>query len=44
MCVASPEYIGVLFWHPYGRYLIAGALCSLVLGHVTIQRIVKVKA
>jgi tight adherence protein B len=44
MCVTSPDYIGVLFWHPYGKYLLAGAFFSLVLGHVTIQRIVKVKA
>jgi len=44
MCVTSPAYIGVLFWHPYGRYLIAGALFSLALGHIAIQRIVKVKA
>ena len=43
MCVTSPAYIGVLFWHPYGKYLLAGALFSLVLGHLVIQRIVKVK-
>jgi tight adherence protein B len=43
MFVTSPSYIGVLFRHPYGRYLITGALVCLVLGHLTIQRIVNIK-
>ncbi len=43
MFVASPAYISVLFSHPYGRYLIAGALVCLALGHLVIQRIVNVK-
>jgi tight adherence protein B len=41
--VTSPAYIGVLFRHPYGKYLIAGALTCLVLGHLSIQRIVSIK-
>ena len=43
MFVTSPAYIGVLLRHPYGKYLIAGAIISLVLGHLTIRRIVNVK-
>ena len=43
MFVVSPSYIRVLFVHPYGKYLIAAALCCLALGHLTIQRIVNVK-
>ena len=43
MFVASPAYISVLFNHPYGKYLIAGALVCLALGHLVIQRIVNVK-
>ena len=43
MFVASPAYISVLFSHPYGRYLIAGAVVCLALGHLVIQRIVNVK-
>jgi tight adherence protein B len=41
--VTSPAYIGVLFRHPYGKYLIAGALTCLALGHLSIQRIVSIK-
>jgi tight adherence protein B len=44
MCVTSPSYIGVLWQHPEGKYLIAGAAVCLVLGHFSIQRIVNIKA
>ena len=44
MCVTSPSYIGVLLQHPQGKYLIAGAVACLVLGHFSIQRIVNIKA
>lgn len=44
MCVTSPSYIGVLWQHPQGKYLIAGAAACLVLGHFSIQRIVNIKA
>jgi tight adherence protein B len=43
MLVTSPAYIGALLWHPYGKYLIAAAMCSLVLGHFAIRRIVSIK-
>jgi tight adherence protein B len=41
--ITSPAYIGVLFRHPYGKYLVAGGLICLALGHLSIQRIVDVK-
>lgn len=44
MFVTSPSYIGVLWQHPEGKYLIAGAAVCLVLGHLSIQRIVNIKA
>lgn len=43
MIVTSPSYIGVLFGHPYGKYLIVSALASLALGHATIRKIVRIK-
>jgi tight adherence protein B len=44
MWVTSPSYIGVLWQHPEGKYLMAGAAVCLVLGHFCIQRIVNIKA
>lgn len=44
MCVTSPSYIGVLWHHPQGKYLIAGAAVCLVLGHLSIRHIVNIKA
>ena len=44
MCLTSPSYIGVLWHHPQGKYLIAGAAACLMLGHFTIRRIVNIKA
>ena len=44
MCMTSPSYIGVLWKHAEGKYLIAGAAACLVLGHFSIQRIVNIKA
>lgn len=41
--VTSPAYIGVLFRHPYGKYLVTGGLVCLALGHLSIQRIVNIK-
>ena len=41
--VTSPAYIGVLFRHPYGKYLVAGGLTCLALGHLSIRRIVDIK-
>ncbi len=41
--VTSPAYIGVLFRHPYGKYLVAGGAACLALGHLSIRRIVDIK-
>jgi tight adherence protein B len=44
MLIASPDYIGILFRYPDGKYLIAAAVVCLVAGHFVIRRIVSVKA
>jgi tight adherence protein B len=44
MFLTNPSYVGMLLYHPYSKYLITGALASLVLGHFAIQRIVDIKA
>ncbi len=44
MMITSPDYIGILFRYPDGKYLIAAAVVCLVLGHFAIRRIVSVKA
>jgi tight adherence protein B len=44
MFLTNPSYVGMLLYHSYSKYLITGALASLVLGHFTIQRIVDIKA
>jgi len=41
--ITSPAYISVLFRHPYGKYLVAGGLTGLALGHLCIRRIVDIK-
>jgi tight adherence protein B len=43
LLITSPAYIGVLFQHPYGKFLVAGGLVCLVLGHLSIQHIVNIK-
>ena len=43
MMVVNPSYMAVLFYHPYGKYLIAGAVLCLVLAHFVIRRIVDVR-
>ena len=43
MMVVNPSYLGVLFYHPYGKYMIGGAIVCLVLAHVAIRRIVDIK-
>jgi hypothetical protein len=35
--------MAVLIYHPYGKYLIAGAVVCLVLAHFVIRRIVDIK-
>ena len=40
----NPEYLNILFTHPKGPPLVAGALVCLVLGHLVIRRIVTVRS
>ncbi len=43
MMVVNPSYLTILFYHPYGKYLICGAIVCLVLAHIVIRRIVDIK-
>ncbi|MBV9768437.1 MAG: type II secretion system F family protein [Bryobacterales bacterium] len=43
MAVVNPAYLGILIYHPYGKYLIAAALGCLVLAHIVIRRIVDIQ-
>jgi tight adherence protein B len=43
MLMVNPGYLGVLVHHPYGKYLIAGAVVCLLLARLVIQRIVDIK-
>ncbi len=43
MMVVNPSYLTILVYHPYGKYLICGAILCLVLAHVVIRRIVDIK-
>jgi Flp pilus assembly protein TadB len=43
MMFVSPNYMLVLFHHPYGKDLIAAAIGCLVLAHFVIGKIVDIK-
>jgi len=43
MFVVSPDYIGILFVHPYGKHLIAAAAVCLCLAHFIIQKLVDIE-
>jgi len=43
MAVVNPSYLAVLIYHPYGKYLIAGAIVCLMAAHVIIRRIVDIR-
>jgi tight adherence protein B len=43
MMFVNPSYLTVLAYHPYGKYLISGAIICLVLAHFVIRRIVDIK-
>jgi len=43
MMVVNPSYLGLLFYHPNGKYLIVGAIVCLVLAHLVIRKIVDIK-
>lgn len=43
MMVVNPSYLGLLFYHPNGKYLIVGSIVCLVLAHLVIRKIVDIK-
>ena len=43
MMVVSPDYISVLFTHPYGKHLIAAAFVCLCLAHLIIRKLVDIE-
>ncbi len=43
MLVVNPSYLAILVHHPYGKYLIAGAIVCLVAAHLVIRRLVDIK-
>jgi tight adherence protein B len=43
MMIVNPSYLTILIYHPYGKYLICGAIVCLVLAHIVIRRIVDIK-
>lgn len=44
MLIVSPEYIAMLFTHPWGKHMIAAAALCLILAHIVIGRIVRIEA
>lgn len=43
MWLLNPSYLAVLTHNPHGRFLIAGALVCLIIGHLVIRRIVHIQ-
>jgi tight adherence protein B len=43
MAMVNPSYLAVLLYHPYGKFLISGAIVCLVAAHLIIRRIVDIK-
>jgi tight adherence protein B len=43
MAVVNPSYLAILIYHPYGKFLIAGAIVCLIAAHFLIRRIVDIK-
>jgi len=43
MMIVNPSYLTILVYHPYGKYLISGAIICLVLAHFVIRKIVDIK-
>ncbi|MGD0435213.1 MAG: type II secretion system F family protein [Bryobacteraceae bacterium] len=42
MMIVNPSYLAILFYHPYGKYLIAAAVVCLVGAHFVIRRVVDI--
>ena len=43
MMMVNPSYLAVLVYHPYGKFMIVGAVLCLVAAHLIIRRIVDIK-
>jgi tight adherence protein B len=43
MSVVNPSYLAILIYHPYGKFMIVGAVLCLVTAHLVIRRIVDIK-
>lgn len=43
MMIVNPSYLLILLHHPYGKYMIFGAIACLVLAHIVIRKIVDIK-
>ena len=43
MAMVNPSYLAVLVYHPYGKFLISGAILCLLAAHFIIRRIVDIK-
>ena len=43
MMMVNPGYLAVLFFHPYGKYLIVASVLCLIAAHFIIRRIVDIK-
>ncbi len=43
MMMVNPSYLGILLYHPLGKYLIFAAITCLLLAHIIIRRIVDIR-
>ncbi len=43
LAMVNPTYLAVLVFHPYGKFLISGAILCLLAAHFIIRRIVDIK-
>jgi tight adherence protein B len=43
MMMVNPSYLGILVYHPYGKYLVTGAVVCLILAHLVIRKIVDIR-
>jgi tight adherence protein B len=43
LAMVNPTYLAVLIFHPYGKFLISGAILCLLAAHFIIRRIVDIK-
>ena len=43
MLVVSPNYMAILYQHPWGKTMIAAAVCCLIAAHFVIRKLVDIK-